>query len=42
MGVRSDLNIQPFGYDEEHDEIIDDYEAPNEDEYYATEEEEED
>jgi len=42
MGVRSDLNIQPFGYDEEHDEIIDDYEAPNEDEYYETEEEEED
>jgi hypothetical protein len=40
--VRSDLNIQPFGYDEEHNEIIDDYEAPNvEDEYYETEEEEE-
>jgi hypothetical protein len=42
IGVRSDLNIQPFGYDEEHNEIIDDYEAPNEDEYYETEEEEED
>ena len=42
MGVRSDLNIQPFGYDEEHNQIIDDYEAPNEDEYYETEEDEED
>jgi hypothetical protein len=43
MGVPSDLNIQPFGYDEQHNEIIDDYEEfPNiEDEYYETEEEEE-
>jgi|LauGreSBDMM110SN_4_FD.fasta_scaffold58249_1 hypothetical protein len=41
IGVRSDLNIQPFGYDEAH-EIIDDYDAPNEDEYYETEEDEED
>jgi hypothetical protein len=40
IGVRSNSNIQPFGYDEEHNEIIDDYEAPNEDEYYETEEEE--
>jgi len=43
MGVPSDLNIQPFGYDEQHNVIIDDYEPPNvEDEYYETEEEEED
>jgi hypothetical protein len=41
MGVPSDLNIQPFGYDEEHNQIIDEYDAPNvEDEYYETEEEE--
>jgi hypothetical protein len=40
-GLRRDLNIEPFGYDEDHNEIIDDYEAPNvEDEYYETEEEE--
>jgi hypothetical protein len=42
MGVPSDLNIQPFGYDEQHNEIIHDYEVPTEDEYYETEEEEED
>ena len=41
MSLPSDLNIQPFGYDEQHNEIIDDYEDPNvEDEYYETEEEE--
>lgn len=40
MGMRRDLNIQPFGYDEEHNEIVDDYEPPNvEDEYYESEEE---
>jgi hypothetical protein len=42
MSLPSDLNIQPFGYDEQHNEIIDDYEDPNvEGEYYETEEEEE-
>jgi hypothetical protein len=42
MGVPSDLNIQPFGYDEQHNEITDDYEDPNvAEEYYETEEEEE-
>jgi hypothetical protein len=30
MGVRRDLNIQPFGYDEEHNQIIDDYETEEE------------
>ena len=40
-GVPSDLKIQPFGYDEEHDEIVDDYEPMDiADEYYETEEEE--
>ena len=43
MGVPRDLKIEPFGYDENHNEIVDDYEEfPNiEDEYYETEEEEE-
>jgi hypothetical protein len=41
MAVPSDLNIQPFGYDEQHNEITDDYEDPNvAEEYYETEEEE--
>jgi len=30
MGVRRDSNIQPFGYDEEHNQIIDDYETEEE------------
>jgi hypothetical protein len=43
MGVPSDLKIEPFGYDEHHNEIVDDYEPMDiADEYYETEEEEED
>lgn len=40
MGVRSDLSIQPFGYDEEHNEIIDDEPITVVEEDYETEEEE--
>ncbi len=41
MGVPSDLKIEPFGYDQNHDEIVDDYEPMDiEEEYYETEEEE--
>jgi len=40
MGMRRDLNIEPFGYDEDHNEIMDNYEPPIiEDEYYESEEE---
>jgi hypothetical protein len=43
MGVRRDLKIEPFGYDENHNEIVDDYEPTDiAEEYYETEEEEED
>ena len=42
MGVPSDLKIEPFGYDENHNEIVDDYEPMDiAEEYYETEEEEE-
>ncbi len=41
MGVPSDLKIEPFGYDENHNEIVDDYEPMDiAEEYYETEEEE--
>jgi len=32
MGVRRDLKIEPFGYDENHNEIVDDYETEEEEE----------
>ena len=42
IDVPRDLHIEPFGYDEHHNEIIDEYEAPNfGDEYYESDEEEE-
>jgi len=41
MGVPFDLKIEPFGYDENHNEIVDDYEPMDiAEEYYETEEEE--
>lgn len=40
MGVRSDLNIEPFGYDEDHNEIIDDEPITVVEEDYETEEDE--
>jgi len=38
MGVRRDLNIEPFGYDEDHNEIIDDEPIAVVEEDYETEE----